>query len=108
MSFRCWGVKWIVFITPSRNPQGFNHQGVPPLSPAAIIENSGLARLYHALSALAIRDKRIYVFGTPQVPSGRVAIFLDVEGRPDEGFVYLIGMVIARDGREDRHSFWAD
>jgi predicted RecB family nuclease len=63
---------------------------------------------YHALSALAIRDKRIYVFGTPQAPSGPVAIFLDLEGRPDEGFVYLIGMVIARDGREDRHSFWAD
>jgi predicted RecB family nuclease len=63
---------------------------------------------YHALSALAIRDKRIYVFGTPQIPSVPVTIYLDVEGRPDEGFVYLIGMVIVRDGREDRYSFWAD
>ena len=40
---------------------------------------------YHALSALAIRDKRIYVFGTPQVPSGPVAIFLDMEGRAGRG-----------------------
>src|SRR4051812_9125653 len=51
MSFRCWGVNRIVFITPSRNPQGFNHQGVPPLSPAEIIGSSGLARLYTQVDA---------------------------------------------------------
>src|SRR5262249_60030387 len=42
---------------------------------------------HHALQALAIRDKRVYVFGTPEVPNGPVRIFLDVEGVPDESFV---------------------
>jgi predicted RecB family nuclease len=63
---------------------------------------------YHALSALAIRDGRIYVFGTPQVPAGPVAVYLDVEGKPDEGFVYLIGLLVVRGGQEAHHSFWAD
>jgi predicted RecB family nuclease len=64
---------------------------------------------YHALQALAIRDKRVYVFGTPELPNSPVKIYLDIEGVPDEGFVYLIGMVIARqDGTEEHFSFWAD
>src|SRR3954466_3954842 len=46
MSFRCWGVNWIVFITPSHHPHGSDHQGVPPRSPSAIVGSSGLARLY--------------------------------------------------------------
>ena len=37
-----------------------------------------------------------------------MSIYFDVEGKPDEGFVYLIGMVIVRDGEERRLSFWAD
>jgi predicted RecB family nuclease len=64
---------------------------------------------YHALQALAIRDKRIYVFGTPEVPDSPVKVYLDVEGVPEEGFVYLIGMVVVRQGgTEERFSFWAD
>src|SRR5262249_25970711 len=34
-------------------------------------------RRYHALHALAIRDKRIYVFGTPQCPTAPASIYLD-------------------------------
>jgi predicted RecB family nuclease len=63
---------------------------------------------YHALQALAIRDKRIYLFGTPQLPVSSVQIYLDVESIPDDQFVYLIGMVIARGDTETRVSFWAD
>jgi predicted RecB family nuclease len=64
---------------------------------------------YHALEALAVRDKRIYVYGTPDVSDSPVKIYLDIEGVPDEGFVYLIGMVVAlQDGAEQRFSFWAD
>jgi predicted RecB family nuclease len=63
---------------------------------------------YHALQALAIRDKRIYVFGTPELKDTPVRIYLDMEGKPDEGFVYLIGMVVVQDGVEKRFSFWAD
>jgi predicted RecB family nuclease len=63
---------------------------------------------YHALQALAIRDKRIYVFGTPELPVSPVRIYFDIEGVPDESFVYLIGMIVVKDGMEQRFSFWAD
>ena len=46
----------------------------------------------HALQALAIRDKRIYVFGTPEMPRGKVRLYLDIERVLDEGSVYLIGL----------------
>jgi predicted RecB family nuclease len=62
----------------------------------------------HALHAMAIRDRRIYVFGTPEVPESPVQIYLDMEGLPDEGFVYLVGMVIVQGDTETRFSFWAD
>ena len=65
-------------------------------------------RHYHALQALAIRDKRIYVFGTPELLASPVRIYLDMEGDPDEGYVYLIGMIVVQGDSETRHSFWAD
>ena len=63
---------------------------------------------YHALEAIAIRDKRIYVFGTPELRSSLVQIYVDTEGNPEDGAVYLIGMIVVKDGQETRHSFWAD
>ena len=60
------------------------------------------------LQALAIRDGKTYVYGTPVLPNRRVRIYLDLEGDPDRNFVYLIGMVIDKDGELQRHSFWAD
>jgi predicted RecB family nuclease len=63
---------------------------------------------YHALQALAIRDRRVYVFGTPELRTAPVRIYLDIEGKPDESFDYLIGLIVVRDGSEERFSFWAD
>uniref|UniRef100_Q01TS6 Transposase IS66 n=1 Tax=Solibacter usitatus (strain Ellin6076) TaxID=234267 RepID=Q01TS6_SOLUE len=63
---------------------------------------------YHALQALAIRDKRVYVLGAPDLISRDVQIYLDVESNPDEGFVYLVGMIVRDGSGETRHSFWAD
>ncbi len=63
---------------------------------------------YHALQALAIRDKRVYVFGTPAIPDAPAKIYLDIEGLPDEGFVYLIGMTVVEGGAERHLAFWAD
>jgi predicted RecB family nuclease len=68
----------------------------------------GMHKRYHALQALAIRDKRIYVFGTPQLKASPVRIYLDMEGDPDEGYVYLIGMIIVQGDSETRKLFWAD
>src|ERR1700674_358038 len=63
---------------------------------------------HHALHALAIRDQTVYVVGAPLVPSGNIEIFLDIEGKPNEQFVYLIGMIICEGSRLEEHSFWAD
>jgi predicted RecB family nuclease len=63
---------------------------------------------HHALQALAIRDKRVYVYGTPVLRSSPVHIYLDVEGLPDDKFEYLVGMIVVEGGSEQRYSFWAD
>jgi len=45
----------------------------------------------HALKALAIREKKIYVTETAKPQLGRVQVFFDVEGIPDRDLYYLIG-----------------
>jgi predicted RecB family nuclease len=62
----------------------------------------------HSLQALAIRDKKTYVLGSPQLPDAPVRVYLDLEGKPEEGFVYLIGVIVVTGGDEARYSFWAD
>lgn len=62
----------------------------------------------HALQALAIRDKKIYVLGSPELPNSAVRIFFDVEGDPERGFDYLLGLIIEIGGIEKHYSFWAD
>src|SRR5262249_46765570 len=63
----------------------------------------------HALHAMAIRDRRVYVLGTPSVPDAPARVDLDVEGKADDGpFVYLIGALVVRGAAEEHLSFWAD
>lgn len=63
---------------------------------------------YFALKALAIKEKKTYLFGTPDLPSNLVRIYFDVEGDPERKFVYLIGMIIVVNEIENRYSLWAD
>ena len=63
---------------------------------------------YFALQALALRDRRVYVLGTPDVPTDEVQIYLDLEGTPDDGFVYLIGLIVCDGATQKEYSFWAD
>ena len=63
---------------------------------------------YSALQALAIREKKIYVLGTPKLPDSPVRMYLDCEGDPERGFVYLIGLTIVGGGEDRHYSFWAD
>jgi predicted RecB family nuclease len=65
-------------------------------------------RRSYALQALAIRDKRIYVLGAPNLPSSPVHVYLDIEGNPEAGFVYLIGLIVVENGTEKHYAFWAD
>lgn len=68
----------------------------------------GSKQRYHALQAMAVRDKTVYVLGAPEVPSGAVRIYLDMEGNPEDRFVYLVGMIVCDGDGENRYSFWAD
>lgn len=65
-------------------------------------------RYEHALQALAVREKKVYIARRPELPDAKVRVYLDIEGLPDRDFYYLIGLSI-RDGENERHSsFWAD
>jgi predicted RecB family nuclease len=61
-----------------------------------------------ALQALAIRDKKIYVLGTLELPSCSTRIYFDIEGDPERRSAYLLGMIMERNGTEERHSFWVN
>jgi predicted RecB family nuclease len=63
---------------------------------------------YLALQALALRDKKIYVLGAPSLPTAPVRLYLDCEGDPEKGFIYLIGLTATGDGEDRHYSFWAD
>ncbi len=63
---------------------------------------------HHALQALAVREKKIYLLGTPDLPNGATRVYLDLEGDPGRDFVYLLGMVVEAGETEERLSFWAD
>jgi predicted RecB family nuclease len=65
-------------------------------------------RRHHTLQALAIRDRKIYVLGTPELPDCPIRAYLDVEGDPERGFDYLLGLTVEADGILARHRFWAD
>ena len=62
----------------------------------------------HALQALAVRDKKVYVVRAPEIPAKTTRVFFDVEGIPDRDFYYLVGLVVEADGQCSAHSFWAD
>ena len=67
-----------------------------------------LKRHLHALQALAVRDKKVYVVRAPEIPARIPRVYLDVEGIPDRDFYYLVGVVVEQDGECSAHSFWAD
>lgn len=61
-----------------------------------------------ALKALAIREKKVFVYGPVDLPQSYVQMFLDLEGDLEARFVYLIGLLVIKDGCEKRYSFWAN
>ncbi|MFQ5493727.1 MAG: TM0106 family RecB-like putative nuclease, partial [Candidatus Dojkabacteria bacterium] len=63
---------------------------------------------HHSLKALAIREKRIYVIGSPDLNMTGTPVYLDVEGIPDQDFYYLIGLKVGSVDSCFQRSFWAD
>lgn len=65
-------------------------------------------RYHHALKALAIRERKIHVVGSPELKIAGTPVYLDVEGLPDLDFYYLIGVRIGKGDAVAHHSLWAD
>ncbi|MGI0084189.1 MAG: TM0106 family RecB-like putative nuclease, partial [Nitrososphaerales archaeon] len=68
----------------------------------------GVTKHFPALKALAIREKKIHVLGTPTLGRCETPVYLDVEGDSDRDFYYLIGMRTGSAAASAQYSFWAD
>lgn len=63
---------------------------------------------HFALQAQALRENKVYIHGTPELPSAEPSIYFDIEGIPGRRFYYLIGMLVVSDKNETYQFFWAD
>src|SRR5262249_25680557 len=60
------------------------------------------------LQALAIRTGKIHVEHLPELSRGPVELVVDIEGVPDRGDYYLVGLLVCTGGAVEYQSFWAD
>jgi predicted RecB family nuclease len=60
------------------------------------------------LQALAIREKKIYLQELPMFSRQPVELFVDMEGVPDKGLYYLIGLSVRQGDTTEHYSFWAN
>jgi predicted RecB family nuclease len=65
-------------------------------------------KYHHSLKALAIREQKIHIVGSPELKIEGTPVYLDVEGLPDRDFYYLIGLRIGHGDSAVQHSLWAD
>jgi hypothetical protein len=65
-------------------------------------------KYHHSLKALAIREKKIHIVGSPELKLEGTPVYLDVEGLPDRDFYYLIGLRIGHGESAVQHSLWAN
>ena len=65
-------------------------------------------RYHHSLKALAIREKKIHIVGSPEMKIEGTPVYIDIEGLPDRDFYYLIGVRIKAGDSVVHHSLWAD
>jgi predicted RecB family nuclease len=65
-------------------------------------------RYHHSLKAMAIREKKIHIVGSPELKIEGTPVYFDVEGLPDRDFYYLIGLRVGNGESAVQHSFWAD
>jgi predicted RecB family nuclease len=72
--------------------------------------SASAAKLKHdpALKALAIRTGQTHIVGTPTLTPAGDMVYVDVEGIPDRGSYYLVGLRYSCCEEEVQRSFWAD
>jgi predicted RecB family nuclease len=67
-----------------------------------------LDKYSHSLRALAIRQKKIHIVGSPELVLEGTPVYIDVEGLPDRDFYYLIGVRLGEGDSAVQYSLWAD
>src|ERR1700760_975260 len=65
-------------------------------------------KYHHSLKALAIRERKIHIVGSPEIMIEGTPVYLDVEGLPDRDFYYLIGVRLGSLDSAAQYSFWAN
>jgi predicted RecB family nuclease len=63
---------------------------------------------YLSLQALALRENKIYVHDKIYLPESKTKVYIDMEGNSTGSSIYLIGIIINKEGKEITHSLWAD
>jgi predicted RecB family nuclease len=58
------------------------------------------------LKAFAIREKKTFIVKSPELPTSKTEIFLDIEGTPDNKNYYLIGAIIKQENITQIISYW--
>jgi len=65
-------------------------------------------KYHHSLKALAVREKKIHIVGSPAFKVEGTPVYIDIEGVPDRDFYYLIGLRVHATESAVQHSLWAD
>ncbi|MHA2095116.1 MAG: TM0106 family RecB-like putative nuclease, partial [Candidatus Hodarchaeales archaeon] len=78
--------------------------------PRRQMKNRKISKQKHfvSLNALALRTNKVYIYNRPNIPDGKVKIYLDIEGDVDRKFFYLIGVVVDNSKSLERYSFWIE
>jgi predicted RecB family nuclease len=63
---------------------------------------------YFALQARALREKHIFIHGSPNLNAKEVRVYMDFEGTKHNRSYYLIGLLVDHAGETHQKSFWAD
>ena len=63
---------------------------------------------YFALQARALREKTVFVHGSPKLDTKGGRIYMDLEGIPTNRSYYLIGLLVTHTDGIHQKSFWAD
>ena len=79
-----------------------------PDTERAVKRNTAIVKNDHKLRALAIKKGQTHVVNTNSVCIEGSKVFIDVEGMPDRGFYYLIGITYISGSAQIEKSFWAD
>lgn len=65
-------------------------------------------RHQYELQALALRTQTIYTNELIQPPNENIELFIDIESLPEQGFHYLIGVLVSTPKAQQYHPFWAN